>query len=76
MRNADRIGHAARVVDVLARAARALAMRRCAVVVELQRDADDVIALTLQQCGHDGGIDAAGHGDDDTRLEGLGRQIE
>ena len=76
MRNADRLGHAARVVDVLAGAARALAVHRRAMVVELERDADDVVALPLQQGGDHGGIDAAGHGDDDTRLGRLGRQIE
>ena len=68
MRNAERVGDAARVVDVLAGAAGALAMRRRAVIVELQRDADDVVALALQQRGHDGGIDAARHGDDDARF--------
>ena len=36
-----------------------------AMIVELQRDADDVVALGLQQRGGHGGIDAAGHGDDD-----------
>ena len=65
MRNADALGDGARVVDVLARAAGALAMRRRAVVVELQRDADDVIALGLEQRRGHRGIDAAGHGDDD-----------
>ena len=38
---------------------------RGAVVIELQRDADDLVAGCLQQGGCDGGIDAAGHGDDD-----------
>jgi hypothetical protein len=64
MRNADPLGHAAGVVDVLPRAAGALAVGRRAVVVKLQRDADHVIALVLQQRGRDGGIDAAGHRDD------------
>ena len=50
---------------VLAGAARAGAMRRRAMIVELQRDADDVIAFALQEAGNDGGIDAARHGDDD-----------
>ncbi len=40
-------------------------MGRGAVVVELQRDADDVIALGLEQRGRHRQIDAAGHGDDD-----------
>ena len=44
MRNADALGDRAGVVDVLAGAAGALAVGRRAVVVELQRDADDVVA--------------------------------
>ena len=65
MRNADALGDAARIVDVLAGAAGALAVGRRAVVVKLQRDADDVVALGLQQRRRDRGIDAARHGDDD-----------
>ena len=45
MGDAERVGDAARVVDVLAGAAGALAARRGAMVVELQRDADHVVAL-------------------------------
>ena len=33
--------------------------------IELQRDADHVIALALEQRRGDGGIHAARHGDDD-----------
>ena len=40
-------------------------MGRCAMVVELERDADDVIALGLEQRRGHRRIDAAGHGDDD-----------
>jgi hypothetical protein len=40
MRDADALGDRARVVDILAGAAGAFAVRRRAVVVELQRDAD------------------------------------
>ena len=65
VRNADPVGHRAGVVDVLAGAARALAMRRRPVVVKLERDADDVIALGLQKRGRHRRVDAAGHGDDD-----------
>ena len=65
MGNTDPLGDVARVVDVLPGAACALAVGRCAVIVKLQRDADDVIALRLQQRGRHRGIDAAGHGDDD-----------
>src|SRR6185369_370851 len=64
VRNADALGHAARVVDVLAGAAGALAVGRRAVVVKLQRHADDVIALRLEQRRGHRGVDAARHGDD------------
>jgi len=49
MRDADPLGDVTRVVNVLTRAAGALAMGGRAMVVKLQRDADDVIALCLQQ---------------------------
>ena len=64
VRNADALRDRAGVVDVLAGAAGALAMGGGAVVVELQRHADDVVALGLQQRRGDRGIDAARHGDD------------
>ena len=70
MRDAQRSGHAARVIDVLAGAAGAFAVDGGAVVVKLQGHADHVIALGLEQRGGHRGIDAAGHGDDDT---GVGR---
>ncbi len=65
MRNADPVGDRARVVDVLAGAAGALAVGRRAVVVELQRDADHVVALGLEQRRRHRRIDAARHRDDD-----------
>ena len=49
VRNAETRGDVARIVDILACAARALAMRRVAVVVELHGDADDVVAFGGQQ---------------------------
>ena len=76
VRNAERLGDAARVVDVLAGAAGALAVRRRAMVVELQRDADDVVALGLEQRRDDRGIDAAGHGDDDAGVLRPAMQVE
>ena len=55
-------------MDVLPRAAGALAMSGRAVVVKLQGDADDVVAFRLQQGGHDRGIDAPRHGNDHARV--------
>ena len=49
MGNAEPRGDVARVVDVLPGAAGALAMRRFAMVVELHRHADDVIAFGGKQ---------------------------
>jgi hypothetical protein len=37
------------------------------VIVELERDADDVVALALHHRGDDGGIDAARHRHHDAR---------
>ena len=51
MRNADALGDAARIIDVLPGAAGALAVGGGAVIVELQRDADHVVAFGLQQRG-------------------------
>ena len=74
MGNAEPRGDVARVVDVLAGAAGALAVRRRAVIVELHRDADDVVAVARQQRRDDARIDAARHRDDDARvLGGLGQ---
>ena len=67
MRNADPFGHRAGVMDVAAGAAGALAMGRGAVIVKLQRDADDVVSGVGQKRRGDRGIDAARHGDDDAR---------
>src|ERR1700748_1981911 len=65
MRNADPFGDIARVVNVLAGAAGALAMGRRAMIVKLQGDADDVVTLRLQQESRGRGVDTARHGDDD-----------
>jgi hypothetical protein len=66
MGNADPFRHRTRVIDVLAGAAGTFAVGRGAMVVELQRDADDVVALGLEQRRRDRGIDATRHGDDHT----------
>ena len=65
MRNGERFGDTAGVVDVLAGAAASLPARRRAMVIELQRDADDVVPLALHEGGGDRGIDAPRHGNDD-----------
>ena len=68
MRNADALRDPARIVDVAPRAAGALAVGSRAMVVELQCDADHVVALGLKQRGCYRGVDAARHGDDDARI--------
>ena len=68
MRDADALGDHARVMDIAAGAAGALAMGGGAMIVKLQGHADDIIAFGLEQGGRDRGIDAAGHGDDDAGL--------
>ena len=68
--NAEARGDVASVMNILSRAARALAMDRRAMVVELHRQPDDVVALALKQRGDDAGIDAARHRDDDASLGG------
>ena len=59
-----------RIMDILAGAARAFAMRRLAVVIELHCNADDVIAFGGQQRRRDRRVDAARHRDDDAGLGG------
>jgi len=76
VRNADPLGDIAGIVDVLPGAAGALAMGGRAVIVKLQRDADDVVTLGLQQRSRHRGIDAAGHGDDDPCVLWTALEIE
>ena len=76
MRDIQRRGHAPCIVDVLTGAARACLVDRGAVIVKLQRDAGDVIARMFQQGRRDGGIHAAGHGDDDARLRAVAWQAK
>ena len=68
VRHADAFRHVARVLDVLAGAARPFAMGAGAVIVELQRHACDIVALVPEQGGDNGGIDAARHGDNHAGL--------
>ena len=58
MGDAELLGDALGVVDVLPRAARAFAPRR-ARVVKLQSHADHLVPVALEQRGGHGGIDAA-----------------
>ncbi len=76
MRNADPLGNGTGVMDVAAGAAGALAVGRRAVIVKLQRDADDVVAGFRQDRGGNRGIDAARHGDDDARRRRPSLDIE
>ena len=67
VRHAQRLADAAGVLDVLNRAA-ALVVRRYAVLIrrpEPHRDADDVVALPVQQVRSDRRVDAARHRGDD-----------
>ena len=82
MREADGLGHTARIIDVLARAARLGRLHRRAVIVELQRHADDFVPLPGQQGGADGTVHPAAHRDHDTGIrlgfrksERVGRSI-
>jgi hypothetical protein len=59
--NADALRHRTCVVDVLAGAAGAPAMSRGTVVIKLQRDAHDVVALGLEQRRRHRGVDPARH---------------
>jgi hypothetical protein len=58
------------VMDILPGAARALPVRHLAMVVELHRDADNVIAVGRQQRRRDRRVDAARHRDDDAGFGG------
>src|SRR6266849_10030339 len=64
MGNAYALRDRARIMDVLPGATGAGAMDGGAVVIELERHADDVITLRLEQRRGDRGINSARHGDD------------
>ena len=68
MRDLEQIRDAPRVLDVLASATGALAPDRLAMIVELKRDADDVVAFGLEQGRDHRGVDATRHGDDHARI--------
>jgi len=64
------------VVNVAAGAAGLAPGKRGPVVVELHRDADDIVAPSRQQRRNHRGINAPGHGDDDKRVRRRPRQTE
>src|SRR5690606_30754263 len=66
MGDAERRGDAARIMNILAGTAASLASRRDAVIVELERNADDIVALSLEQGRDDRRVDTARHGHDDS----------
>jgi len=68
VRNADMRRDRTRIMHVAAGAARSLAVYRGAVIVELQRHADDVVALLLEEGRRHRRVDAARHRDDDAGL--------
>ena len=68
VREPHRLGDPPRVVNVAPGAAGALPACGRAVVVELQRDADDVVALFGQHRRHDRAVDTPRHRDDDARV--------
>ena len=55
----------ARIVYILPRATGARAVHGSTVVIELEGNAEDIIALALEDTGHHRRIDATGHGDND-----------
>ena len=69
-------GHAAGVMDVLTRTARAFAVHGLAMVIELQGHAHDLIARTMQHRRHDRAVHAAGHGRHHAMVGRLAAQIE
>jgi hypothetical protein len=65
--DAQHVGHAGRIEEVLARRAVFVVI---VVLPVLHEDRDDLVALLLQQVCRDGGVDPAGQPDDDTLLPG------
>src|SRR5664279_912873 len=67
--NAERLSHATRVVNVIDGAAaplhglgHALVTGQSALVPQLKRESDDVVALLAQQCRDGGGVHSSRHG--------------
>jgi hypothetical protein len=76
MRNADLCRHPPRVMDILPGAAGARPVRRGAMVIELQGDADYVKTFGLEQGSRGRRIDPARHGHDHAGVLGQTLDIE
>ena len=76
MRDAEPLGDARGVMDILTGAAGALAPQRRAMVVKLQGDADHLEPALDQQRGSDRRVDPARHRHDDPVIGGISRQID
>ena len=76
VRNTDARGDRAGIMNIAAGATGAFAVGRRAVVVELERDADDVIAGVCQKRRGHRGIDPPRHRDDDARVGRPSSDIE
>ena len=74
--DAQPVGDRARVADIVARTACPLAAGGGAVIVKLQRHADNFRAARRRQRGHDRTVDAARHGDDYPLSSHRPRQLE
>jgi hypothetical protein len=59
MRNADHVGDVPRIMDVLPCATGAFLLDGGAVIVQLQRGANDIIAFSLQHGSHHRTVDPA-----------------
>ena len=68
MRHTQDMAHGAGILNVVDGAAAPVVFGQVGLVnvVQLHRDADDLVALPVQQKGGHRGIHAAAHGDDDT----------
>ena len=70
MRNAEGMGHAARIRDGRGSAALVLRAGDAVLRPDLHGHADHVVALLLEQMRGDGGIDSSAHSDDDAGFGG------
>ncbi len=68
VRDTDAGGDTPRVVQIVDRAAGAEAHLSLALVIQLHREPDHLVALAREKRGRDRGVDAAGHGYDDTHV--------